>query len=165
MGCQTGTAYSRTGRTVLSCILRMLAQHTPALRNALSEYNFVTCFLSNVLDMAIPLKVFNLSITTHKIIQVLTHSITLPPIIIGLMRHLASCKKLLCISLHLIGSSHGKTDATISRRLVGFPGNISRALVSSTNFRKPPVRQKFVIRHRKEDHTQFGPLGHFSFQW
>ena len=28
---------------------------------------------------------------------------------------------------------------------------------------RPPVRQQFLSHHRKEDHTQFGPLGHNSF--
>ena len=65
---------------------------------------------------------------------------TLPPIIIGLMRQLELRRKLICISLHLVGLSlilwaMGKlwmSEATTLSKLGEFLGIISRALVPST---------------------------------
>ena len=78
---------------------------------------------------------------------------TLPPIIIVLMRQLELRRKLMCISLHLVGLSLilwamaklWMSEATTLSKLGEFLGIISRALVSST----------YLMRSRQSDSSLF----------
>ena len=78
---------------------------------------------------------------------------TLQPIIIGLMRQLELRRKLICISLHLVGLSLilwamaklWMSEATTLSKLGEFLGIISRALVSST----------YLMRSRQSDSSLF----------
>ena len=101
--------------------------------------------------MRVPLQV--IAIITPKILWVLTRLMTLPPIIIGLMRQLELRRKLICISLQLVGLSLilwamaklWMSEATTLSKLGEFLGIISRALVSST----------YLMRSRQSDSSLF----------
>ena len=87
------------------------------------------------------------------------------------VRELSLCQKLMFIFRALLGlsliMSHGKT---MNVRRYNFFLKIrvfwnyfeSTSIIDKFDAR-PPVRQQFFSHHRKEDHTQFGPLVHNSF--